>query len=367
MDSKIITFKYPKKPATLVNNAEVLNYIFYLENKNELDKLPFPILMYYVLGLCFTNEINDGGFVQYLSNSSVKTLPYLFECAEALECEPLTSIINDLLMGISNHLGTDDVCKIKEAEFSSEFDSLLSQLDCRFYELDEELDVLRLINEYYTENLPSGLFEVELFKEPSGENVRYFVSSCDNPTEIQAAGAFMDFVSEFSNTNFEIEISIWDSIFRLTATDYSNSLNLEEIMEFFPSKDYSFGDSKATDRDMMLCPNLDGNLNGLYIAARNEKRDAWRVAIEKSGFDENEYKMKYSLCSKYTPALHDGVNDTATITLGDMVYDESKVELIKDILVQKATVQRNISKVYEKNISFGTSKLDVKENILFEV
>jgi hypothetical protein len=39
--------------------------------KKELNKLPIPFLVYYVIGCILTDEVNNGGFAQYLSNSSV--------------------------------------------------------------------------------------------------------------------------------------------------------------------------------------------------------------------------------------------------------------------------------------------------------
>ena len=77
MKSKTLKLKYPKNPGALLDKAEVQTYIWHLEDVGELDKLPLPFLAYYVLGCRLTDEVNNGGFAQYLSNSSVHTLPYL--------------------------------------------------------------------------------------------------------------------------------------------------------------------------------------------------------------------------------------------------------------------------------------------------
>ena len=81
MKSKIIKLKYQKNPNALIDREDVQNYLWNLEDKKELDILPLPFLAYYIVGCILTDEVNNGGFAQYLSNSSVHTLPYLERCA----------------------------------------------------------------------------------------------------------------------------------------------------------------------------------------------------------------------------------------------------------------------------------------------
>ena len=83
MKSKTLKLKYPKNPGALLDKPEVQTYIWHLEDVGELDKLPLPFLAYYVVGCRLTDEVNNGGFAQYLSNSSVQTLSYLEKCVKS--------------------------------------------------------------------------------------------------------------------------------------------------------------------------------------------------------------------------------------------------------------------------------------------
>ena len=120
MKSKILKLKYPKNPGILLDKEEVQSYIWHLEDINELDKLPLPFLSYYVVGCRLTDEVNNGGFAQYLSNSSIQTLPYLERCVRAIGNSEMIEIINEFLSVVSKNFDISDIETIAKADYSEE-------------------------------------------------------------------------------------------------------------------------------------------------------------------------------------------------------------------------------------------------------
>ena len=118
MKSKIIKLKYQKNPNALIDREDVQNYLWNLEDKKELDILPLPFLAYYIVGCRLTDEVNNGGFTQYLSNSSVQTLHYLERCARAIGNAEMIEIINELLSALSRYFDIEDTKGIAESDYS---------------------------------------------------------------------------------------------------------------------------------------------------------------------------------------------------------------------------------------------------------
>ena len=92
---KIKQLKYTKNTRTLLDREDVRNYLYYLEDNGTLDKLEPSFLAYYVLADVLLNEVNNGGFEQYLINSSVATLPYLESTAKLVGNDELCEIVNE--------------------------------------------------------------------------------------------------------------------------------------------------------------------------------------------------------------------------------------------------------------------------------
>ena len=166
MKTKFLKFKYTKNPRTLLDKQEVQTYLLHLENISALDKLPLPFLVYYVVGCILTDEVNNGGFAQFLSNSSVKTLPYLEKCVKAINNTELIAICFKLISIVSENFNIKNLNLIAESEYSDEFEEVLSELDDHFYALDEKSDVENLVKKYYRENIPAEKLIFELVKPP---------------------------------------------------------------------------------------------------------------------------------------------------------------------------------------------------------
>lgn len=143
---------FPEDPRELLKDREAFGYLMDLEEKGKLDVLPLPLLVYYVIGSVTSDEVDNGGFAQYLSNSSVDTLPYLQRCADAIGDAKLISLIDDLLKAVGKYAEPDDIKAVRDFECPDEFEDVLSSLDDRFYGLDAE----GLAKKYYRDHLPKG-------------------------------------------------------------------------------------------------------------------------------------------------------------------------------------------------------------------
>ena len=62
MKNKNKKVKFTKNPEAMLEKKEVETYLYYLEDNNELEKIPLPLLTYYVVGNVLINEVNNGGF-----------------------------------------------------------------------------------------------------------------------------------------------------------------------------------------------------------------------------------------------------------------------------------------------------------------
>lgn len=364
MKSKILKLKYPKNPGTLLDKPEVQTYIWHLEDVGELDKLPLPFLAYYVVGCRLTDEVNNGGFAQYLSNSSVQTLPYLERCVNALDNAELTAICSELLSAVSKDFDIIDTETIAEADYSDELETVLSALDDRFYALDEKCNVEELAKKYYRANIPEEKLIFELVKPPETDRRRYFIYDKSGITNEKAAKAFMAFLAEFSDVKFEIAIEKWDGMFRVNATDSTNSLNLAEIHAHFGDSSYSFGKNGGTDRCKILGFKLGGGIfKEIHVDSCDEENWVWRLTVAESGFGKNEYEISYfRFCSDNS----DPNRKVSRICVGD--FDDTKTDLaaLEKILIECAKAQGNITRIYEEMNGWDVDPED-EIKILYEV
>ena len=363
MKAKLLKLKYPKNPGTLLDKPEVQTYIWHLEDVGELDKLPLPFLAYYVVGCRLTDEVNNGGFAQYLSNSSVQTLPYLERCVNALGNAELTAICAELLSAVSKDFDINDTEAIAEADYTDELEIVISALDDRFYALDEKNDVEGLAKKYYKDNLPEEKLIFELVKPPETERRRYFIYDKSGITNEEAAKAFMAFLAEFSDVKFEIAIEKWGGMIRINATDSRNSLNLAEIHAHFDDSSYAFGKNGGTERCKMLGFKLGGGIfKEIHIDSCDEENWVWRLTIAESGFDKNEYEISYSRCYSGTP----GAKKASRICVGD--FDDTKTDLaaLEEILIGCAKAQGNITRIYEEMNGWDVDPED-EIKMLYEV
>ena len=363
MKAKTLKLKYPKNPGNLLDKPEVVDYIWHLEDVGELDKLPLPFLTYYVVGCRLTDEVNNGGFAQYLSNSSVQTLPYLERCVNALDNAELTAICAELLSTVTKDFDINDTEAIAEADYSYELEKVLSALDERFYTLDVKYHVESIAKKYYKDNLPEEKLIFELVKPPVTDRRRYFIYDKSGITNQEAAKAFMALLAEFSDVKFEICIEKWGGMFRINAIDSTNSFNLAEIHAHFDDSAYAFGKNGNSDRCKILGFKFD---NGIFKEVHFDSCDNenwnWRLTIAESEFDKNEYEISYFRFCSCTP----GVEKISRICVGD--FDETKTDLIalEQIFIGCAKSQGNITRIYEENNGWDVDPED-EIMILYEV
>ena len=360
MKNKIKKIKYTKNPEAMLEKKEVETYLYYLEDNSELENIPLPLLTYYVVGNVLINEVNNGGFSQYLTNSSINTLPYLKKCIHVINNDELTSIITDLFNAIQTYLRTDNLENIKNLEYSDELEDILSSLDERFYELDKKEGIEQLAKKYYQNNIPSDKLVVEIVKERESEFVHYFTKDLKNITTENAIEAVMDFVAQHSNINFDIKILRWKNHYRLQIIDNSNSFNLVEIMNKFKDN------STSNQIFNILGFKFSGEyFNGVIFDACDENKDLWRLEIEKSGFEKNEYKIEHFMFCRYDPNPNFLFNHKiiSHISIGDFDYKEIDIDLFKEILVKNAKRLNNINRIDEEITEFTPTLSKVTNNI----
>ena len=363
MKAKTLKLKYPKNPGNLLDKPEVQTYIWHLEDVGELDKLPLPFLAYYVVGCRLTDEVNNGGFAQYLSNSSVQTLPYLERCVNALGNKELTAICAELLSAVSKDFDITDTDTIAKADYSNELEVILSALDDRFYALDEKYDVESIAKKYYKDNLPEEKLIFEIVKPPVTDHRRYFIYDKSGITNEEAAKAFMAFLAEFSDVKFEISIEKWGGMFRINATDSTNSLSLAEIHAHFDDNSYAFGKNGGTERCKILGFKLGGGIfKEIHVDSCDEDNWVWRLTISESGFYDNEYEISYSRYCSGTPSAE----KASRICVGDFAEDPEVLALIEKVFIECAKAQGNITRIYEEMNGWDVDPED-EIKILYEV
>lgn len=363
MKNKIKKINFTKNPEAMLEKKVVETYLYYLEDNSELEKIPLPLLTYYVVGNVLINEVNNGGFSQYLTNSSINTLPYLKKCIYAINNEELTSIITDLFNSIQTHLKTDNLENIKNSEYSDVLVNILSSLDERFYELDKKVGIEKLAKKYYQNNIPSDKLVVQIVKERESEFVHYFTKDLTTITTEDAIEAVMTFVSQYPNINFDIKILRWEKHYRLQVIDNSNSFNLAEIMN-------KFKDNSASNKIYnILGFKFSGeHFNGVIFDACDENKDLWRLYIEKSGFEKNEYKIEHFMFCRYNPNPNFLFNHKiiSHISIGDFDYNEIDIDLFKEILVKNAKTLNNINRIDEQITEYTPTLNTVINNIYFK-
>ena len=341
--------KYPKNPRTLLEREDVTNYLFYLEDNGDLGKLEPSFLAYYVLADVLLNEVNNGGFEQYLTNSSVATLPYLESSAKLVGNTELYAIVSDLVSEVKRQVRNADILSIKNIDFCDEFEDLLSDLDNRFYDFDDKYDLEKIVRQYYQNHIPSDKCEIQIVKQRETDSLRYFVKNVDDVSILDATNSFVDFLNEFAGVKWKIEIMKFGGVFRLHAIDDTNSIDLDKVFAHF------------TDSDSAL-----KMLKYEEITIRNIQNgtDSYDISIKPSGFEKNEFIMK-RFCSMRSKV--DGpfkISICSSIILGymNLTYEKYDLQKIEQILINRATAQNNLLTVYEEDCTM----LRGQRKVLFE-
>lgn len=117
------------------------DYLFALAENNKFDEVPSHIKVYFVMRVMF-DEIMNGGFGQFSSNSSRKLSKYLSDCVKSLNNKKLIKLVEQfcVVIGDSNNKLTHE-------------DSLkLEKLSSDFYDIEDEYDLYDLLDNYYKNN-----------------------------------------------------------------------------------------------------------------------------------------------------------------------------------------------------------------------
>ena len=305
---KIKTYKSPKDPHAFLYREDVFNYVIHLEDTHSLHRLPKALRHYYVLDT-LTDEVNNGGFAQYLTNSSGMTYPYLAESMEGFPCEPFALLILEFIQAVTPHLPEGDPCKACDVEINDHLDTLLSALDDRFYALDKKYKLESLIRKQYKANRTDEPVTIQLIRERESDTCRYFPmdqSILHSLSHQQAFTAYLAFLSEFqTNWTIQVQERTGDGMFRITAIADSYCLDLPEIMVHFDDDRYSF----LTHGEVTPAPYPRTWITKFDIvmftatkdpySPKDDLRDEYKIVIRPDTFKKGDYKIKHGFSSRF--------------------------------------------------------------------
>ncbi len=117
------------------------DYLYGRAINNNFNNIPLRVKVYFVMRILF-DEVMNGGFGQYLNNSSIKLSGYLIECTKLIKNKKLIKLIEkfDLLINKSYE------------ELSHEDHIELEKLSNDFYDIDAEYDLYEMLDIYYMTN-----------------------------------------------------------------------------------------------------------------------------------------------------------------------------------------------------------------------
>ncbi len=340
--SKKKKYKFPKNPSDFIYKEDVLNYIIDLEEKDSLDDLPENLLLYYVLATLI-NQVNNGGFAQYLTNHSGAGFPYIERVAKRLENAHVADLLNRFSHETKRYLGET---KATDMDISDEFDDTLSALDDQFYELDEKYDIAKLNLKAYKSNYVAGAIEIPLVKERESETCRYMIADPDITLE-DALISLCDYMSSFANSNWKIRLATsdeWGPVkdrYDMRAISDLRSYDLYEILNNFHSP------------QLLKFHGL--SVTSIVRESQNPKiREQHMVQIQSSGFEKNEYKIKKKFCMGWVIGTQLDGKHPVTIDFS-LSYDEFDIEEVKRILIELAPRYSCIQSIYTEHTKWKES------------
>lgn len=327
--------RYPKNPRTLLDREDVMDYLFYLEDNGTLDKLEPSFLAYYVIADRLLNEVNNGGFEQYLINSSVATLPFLWSSAKLVGNDELCSIVNEFVSEVKRRFDIVDILSRDKVEFSNEFLGFLSNLDDRFFALDRSCDIEKMARLCYQVHIPTNKIEIQIIKPRETDNLRYFIKNVKDLSVQDATNAFVDYLNEYVGIKWRIEIMRFGDIFRINAIDDTNSINLDEVFRHFAESECALKMLKFQE---------------IAIKSVHNETDCYDVAIVPSGFEKDEFMMKHycSMRSRADSLIKIPICSNIILGFMNLTYQEYNLDEIEQIIIDRAKNQDNITIVYEE-------------------
>ncbi len=273
---KQITQKLYKNPDTFLYEENFFAYIQYLQDNHKLSALPHNLYVYYVLST-LAAEVNNGGFSQFLFNSSRLLFGDLNVCAEDLGIGPLTSLICEFVEVVKK----ENKCKVPdEFELSEETDGMLSGFDERYYELDGIYDFGKAFLKYYKDNFTVKSVTYTAVKEKESDTCRFFVYDNTACRLSDSVKAYLDFISGFKGK--------WDIVisdFNLTAKCDRDCIVLSELFDVIFNRFELVKYMTAFGSVRIDAPLPESE-------CRENLTETNSVYIEPSGFGENEYRIK---------------------------------------------------------------------------
>lgn len=327
-----------KDPQKMIFTESVYNYIVWLENAEKLDLLPKNLFVYYVFYI-LTNEVNNGGYGQYLANSSKNTYRYLRKCAEYLDHGILTPHIYE----VCDYIDSVMPCDVTEITDDTFFDRL-REFDNKFYDIDRKLDVINLITDHYQANIESDKIDVPKLREKESDLCRYFTI----PKELSRIGAeeaveaFLKILADYPEHRWIVELLQIFDIYKIKAYAVNKSIDLRYAVANW-GEEGSFSAAGYANLDDRMKVSSYFKEIGIFSSDDGQFTDV--IRIKASGYERGEYKVKYS---KHSGGIKTGIPEGAIMT-GELSYkkDPERYKKIKDILESKYREYPNVESFVE--------------------
>jgi hypothetical protein len=338
---KIKKYKYPKNPTDFFYKEDVLNYTIELEESNSLGELPENLLLFYILQTLI-DEVNNGGFAQYLTNHSGVGFPYVNRAADRLENSEVADLLKEFFAVTNRFLNGTPVTEI---ELTDEFEEVLEKLDARFFALDKQYDIEKLNLKAYKTNYFEGTIAIPLVKERESANCRYIFAD-PNVTLRQAMESLCDYISEFDGSNWEIEFCdgdiLFEKVFQMRLWSDIPQCDLCEIVQKFDQPNIL----KLKEMELSSVVNETDFCVEQHV-----------VRIKRSGFEKNEYVIKRSKHSA-VPKMKPSDRGWPVHIYFNLPHQDFSVGEIRQILLelapQYACIRSIRTEQYHKLPRFGT-------------
>ena len=353
MDRKI-TQKLYKDPASFLYDEDFFAYLQELTHEHKLSVLPQNLYVYYVLLGLFC-EVNNGGFDQFLTNSTFETFDDLLDCASAFGVPELTELVTDFVSFVANTLARQGI-ELADFESDEETDAALSAFDDRFYELDIRLKLDKALLKYYKNNFTQKSVTYTAVKEQPSETCRYV--EFDGERDLTAAvEAFLSFLS-----GFDAKWKLIVSDYHITAETDKRCISISDIMIHFPDNLAKTGPMLAFGKVKIFAPVPKEECRTGLIEIHS-------ILIKPSGFCKNEYKMKR--------VLHSGVPEDSTlrpgmknyVVLGD--FDKSgdpfhSKETVLQAFLECVKTCRCVREIYSEIIDYSGKSFKIKKEVYWK-
>lgn len=328
---KIVKYKMPKRPQDFFIKNDVLSYFIKLEDEDRLGILPENLLNFYVYDT-FQNEVNNGGLEQYFSNISCNQSKYLSKMAKWTKNTDFIALIEKALN-----------CSVNDYEC----------IENIFFEISDKVE--ESVKAAYKENYVQEKVAIERVKEKPSEYVKYFC--CDKVVDLtQALITLTNFIEELENNNWNIELLEFGNNIKISVGCNDKGLDLLEILSNFANESYSFSNHKAiTSKNDRINLSFFKNISIIStIDITNNIKTDYAVNITPSGFEKNEYQIKYSFMSRAMQIdKTKPLKFSSRIVFGDFIdgcfIKNKDLEKIKEVLLARVKNIPNIKSVsYEK-------------------